>query len=749
MRQSSYSWLARDPVIWCGVLAYTLVVAPFFLPGSSRESLAWWTELYATMVVVSVVVASLELGFKNRLPRSAQLFRHIFAAAFFILLVKDLVYVMLPESVFWENVYAGTYGYGYVFYYFVAFAAFAVVPHRNDRGVERAWLWLIRPLGALLLVLGLVVYFLGIPFANYVVQEPGAKSHYILGYVALDIALVALVLRLRQSTESPLWRSVYGWFALAFGLGFGVDALDLIQRFGVLPWVEYGTPLDLLWFAWLAPIIVAARMLAHAPESEAVSAEVFEADLSWLVELGGSRWLVFALSLPILHLAFNTAGILDANLEPARNAFTLLYVVCMGCVAVFHEQLLGRENTRLARERAEVNERLQFARRLEGIGQLAAGIAHDFNNKLTVIQASSELLDEQLGVDDPRKRFTARILKTTEQAAVVVSQLLGFSRKQMSHPKVVDVNAQIEQVASMLKQALGEDIEIALQLEKALPPVKIDPAHLEQILINLAVNARHAMPRGGTLSFRTEHVSPSNGGTGARPAEVIVTVSDSGTGMSDAVKARAFEPFFTTKPTGEGTGLGLATVFGLVQQNNGGIELKTEFGVGTRFRVRFPASGGAVDEVLAPSSRVERARGAHLRRRILLVEDEPAVRELTRELLEPHGYTVREAANGDDALRIALSEDAIDILVTDVVMPGMSGPQLAREIERRSPDVKVLFVSGYAAPDEAGTPLVPYLQKPYTTVELIEALDALCAVGPDAPAPTPQETSAGQSSSRH
>ena len=403
----------------------------------------------------------------------------------------------------------------------------------------------------------------------------------------------------------------------------------------------------------------------------------------------------------------------------------------------------------LARERAEVNERLQFARRLEGIGQLAAGIAHDFNNKLTVIQASSELLDEQLGVDDPRKRFTARILKTTEQAAVVVSQLLGFSRKQMSHPKVVDVNAQIEQVASMLKQALGEDIEIALQLEKALPPVKIDPAHLEQILINLAVNARHAMPRGGTLSFRTEHVSPSNGGTGARPAEVIVTVSDSGTGMSDAVKARAFEPFFTTKPTGEGTGLGLATVFGLVQQNNGGIELKTEFGVGTRFRVRFPASGGAVDEVLAPSSRVERARGAHLRRRILLVEDEPAVRELTRELLEPHGYTVREAANGDDALRIALSEDAIDILVTDVVMPGMSGPQLAREIERRSPDVKVLFVSGYAAPDEAGTPLVPYLQKPYTTVELIEALDALCAVGPDAPAPTPQETSAGQSSSRH
>ena len=481
---------------------------------------------------------------------------------------------------------------------------------------------------------------------------------------------------------------------MAFGLGFGVDALDLIQRFGVLPWVEYGTPLDLLWFAWLAPIIVAARMLAHAPESEAVSSEVFEADLSWLVDLGGSRWLVFALSLPILHLAFNTAGILDANLEPARNAFTLLYVVCMGCVAVFHEQLLGRENTRLARERAEVNEQLQFARRLEGIGQLAAGIAHDFNNKLTVIQASSELLDEQLGVDDPRKRFTARILKTTERAAAVVSQLLGFSRKQMSHPKVVDVNAQIEQVASMLKQTLGEDIEIALQLEKSLPPVKIDPAHLEQILINLAVNARHAMPRGGTLSFRTEHESPSNGGTtDARPAEVIVTVSDSGTGMSDAVKVRAFEPFFTTKPTGEGTGLGLATVFGLVQQNNGGIELRTEYGVGTRFRVRFPAS--------------------------------------------------------DDALRIALSEDAIDILVTDVVMPGMSGPQLAREIERRSPDVKVLFVSGYAAPDEARTPLVPYLQKPYTTVELIEALDALCAVGPDAPAPTPQETSAGQSSSRH
>ena len=361
-------------------------------------------------------------------------------------------------------------------------------------------------------------------------------------------------------------------------------------------------------------------MLAHAPESEAVSSEVFEADLSWLVDLGGSRWLVFALSLPILHWRSTQRAYWMRTSSPRAMPSRFSMSCGMGCVAVFHEQLLGRENTRLARERAEVNEQLQFARRLEGIGQLAAGIAHDFNNKLTVIQASSELLDEQLGVDDPRKRFTARILKTTEQAAAVVSQLLGFSRKQMSHPKVVDVNAQIEQVASMLKQTLGEDIEIALQLEKSLPPVKIDPAHLEQILINLAVNARHAMPRGGTLSFRTEHESPSNGGTtDARPAEVIVTVSDSGTGMSDAVKARAFEPFFTTKPTGEGTGLGLATVFGLVQQNNGSIELRTEYGVGTRFRVRFPASGGAVDEVLAPSSRVERARGAHLRRRILLV----------------------------------------------------------------------------------------------------------------------------------
>jgi len=180
-------------------------------------------------------------------------------------------------------------------------------------------------------------------------------------------------------------------------LGFALGAFDLLARIGVLPWVEYGTPLDLLWFTWLAPVIVAARMLANAPESKAVSSEVREWDLSWLVDVGGSRWLVFALLLPVLHLGLGTAGLLDAKLEPARDAFTLLYVVCMGCVAVFHEHLMGRENRRLARERAEANEQLQFARRLEGIGQLAAGIAHDFNNKLTVIQASSELLHAQLG----------------------------------------------------------------------------------------------------------------------------------------------------------------------------------------------------------------------------------------------------------------------------------------------------------------------------------------------------------------
>jgi len=219
VRDSNDSRLARDPVIWCGVLAYALVVGPFLVPGLSRESLAWWTELYATILVMAVVVASLELGSKGRLPRSAKLFRHILAAAFCILLMKDLLYLMLPEDVFWENVYAGTYGYAYVFYYFVAFAVFAVVPHRHDLDVERAWLWLTRPLGALLLLLGLVVYFLGIPFANYIVREPAAKSHYIFGYVVLDVALLALVLRLRQSTESGLWRSVYGWFAVAFALG--------------------------------------------------------------------------------------------------------------------------------------------------------------------------------------------------------------------------------------------------------------------------------------------------------------------------------------------------------------------------------------------------------------------------------------------------------------------------------------------------------------------------------------------------
>ncbi len=379
-------------------------------------------------------------------------------------------------------------------------------------------------------------------------------------------------------------------------------------------------------------------------------------------------------------------------------------------------------------ELKRLEEQFRQAQKMEAIGQLAGGVAHDFNNLLTVINGLSEVVCRQMHPDDPSRELMAEVLKAGERAATLTQQLLAFSRKQILQPQVLDVNALLGKLSKMLLRLLGEDIDIRLETNAALGRVKVDPGQFEQAVINLAVNARDAMPEGGQLTIAARNVevdeSPIEPCPDATPGRyIMVTVSDTGHGMDAATQARIFEPFFTTKGPGRGTGLGLAMVYGFVKQSGGHIDVQSAVGRGATFRIYLPRT----DETIpagksAPQDFAMLPRGTET---ILLVEDQDAVRNFARKVLLSRGYSVLEARDGDEGLRVAQQFQAsIHLLLTDVIMPRMSGPRLAELLTHDRPGLRVLFVSGYTeeAMTHSGVPErgSAFLQKPFNPVQLAQ-----------------------------
>jgi two-component system cell cycle sensor histidine kinase/response regulator CckA len=331
-------------------------------------------------------------------------------------------------------------------------------------------------------------------------------------------------------------------------------------------------------------------------------------------------------------------------------------------------------------EKLELEEQVRQTQKLESLGLLAGGVAHDFNNVLAVIGANTGMLAESIPIADENRELVDDIQHAVERASSLTRQLLAFSRRQVAEPVVLDLNLAIGETRKMLRRMVGEDIAITTSLEPELGCARIDPGHFVQILMNLAVNARDAMPRGGTLAITTRNLG----------SEVIIEVSDTGTGMPPEVKARVFEPFFTTKGLGKGTGLGLSVVHGIVQQASGRIEIDSVVGSGTTMRIRFPvanAPAAEIGEALATAP-----TGAE---KIVLVDDDVFVRRSTSRALRARGYTVLEAGDGVAALRLLGNHHEVDLLVTDVVMPGMGGRELVEAARASRPSLKVLYVSGY------------------------------------------------------
>jgi two-component system cell cycle sensor histidine kinase/response regulator CckA len=400
---------------------------------------------------------------------------------------------------------------------------------------------------------------------------------------------------------------------------------------------------------------------------------------------------------------------------------------------------LGEVEQRRQRRQVEetlrqTEDQLRQAQKMEAIGQLAGGVAHDFNNLLTAILGYGELLLDEWPSDASGRADLEEILKAGARAATLTRQLLAFSRQQVLEPRVVNLNDMVSGIERLLVRVIGEDVEIVTDPAPVLGRVKVDPGQVEQVLMNLAVNARDAMPRGGRLTIRTSNCVLSD--VSLLPhAEmklgryVLMTVSDTGTGISPDIQRRIFEPFFTTKEAGKGTGLGLSTVYGIVKQSGGYIRVDSELGRGTTFEVYLPSVEEALDTQGTGERAVARVEGSET---VLLVEDERGIRELLRKALEGHGYRVLVAGDGEEALAVIQAHSgSVHLLITDVVLPRIGGIELTARLLDERPLLRVLYVSGYLNQGASQSPPVgaEFLPKPFTPAALLRKVRAILDMG--------------------
>jgi CheY-like chemotaxis protein len=370
---------------------------------------------------------------------------------------------------------------------------------------------------------------------------------------------------------------------------------------------------------------------------------------------------------------------------------------------------------------------------MEAVGRLAGGVSHDFNNIMGIVIGYSDLIAETLPPTDENLRRIIKIKDAAQRATALIRQLLAFSRLQVVAPILMDLNLSITHLAEMLPRLLGEDIQLTLSLDRNLWTVKADPSQIDQVLLNLSVNARDAMPQGGNLGIETHNVEVDESCAAMHPGVppgpfAMIGVSDTGTGISAEVMPHIFDPFFTTKEMGKGTGLGLSTVYGIVRQSGGFVSVDTKVPGGTTFKIYLPRQGG-LSHVTPPKKENAKPRTV-TSKRILLAEDDAALREIVSIQLEELGYRVVAASNGQEAIQLAEKQEGpIDLLLTDVVMPGMSGRQLADRLKQKIPGLKVLFVSGYSGDvisREGGLePGAYFAHKPLTKMVLDEKLRSI------------------------
>ncbi len=561
-------------------------------------------------------------------------------------------------------------------------------------------------------------------FAGLFSEAGGRFGRFPLGVMspvtAVTFLLASASAGLRAWSSSPRAALLAGLF------GAMTAAVGLLTVLGYL----YGTPL----FQGGATIIPLAATTGFAFLAQGVgltaAVGVEHPPLSWVFGSTTRARLLRA----FLPAAFGVAVAqtylaLFAATRTASNPAVLAVLLGAGSllvVAVVADRIsksTAEALEKLEAERRLLEEHMRQRQKMEAVGQLAGGVAHDFNNLLTAILSFSAFVRQDLGEAHPSRADIEEVEKAARRAADLTRQLLAFSRQQVSEPQVLDLNELVRNMRKMLGRLIGEHIELSLALADELGSVKADPGQLEQVLLNLVVNARDAMPGGGKLTIETANVELDEkyvrGRMGAPAGPyVMLAVSDTGIGMDEATQSRLFEPFFTTKPRGKGTGLGLTVVQGIVKEAGGDVLVYSAPGKGTTFKVYFPRHAEESHRP-AEAARVAIPRGSE---RVLVVDDDAGIRAVAHRALKKHGYRLLEAARPSDALKLLEAEREIELLLTDIIMPEMTGPELASRVRQASPRAQVLFMSGYPGGALADRGVldasVAYLPKPFTPEQL-------------------------------
>jgi signal transduction histidine kinase len=539
--------------------------------------------------------------------------------------------------------------------------------------------------------------------------------------VTLDLYIVGRLVWHRVHSRARPWSTVYSLLLTTAVFWALTDFAELMEYAGVWT-LGTGTITDLAWFpAWLS-LVAAARAPQAVPAASAPRT-------TGTGSLAAAPWagslLFFAVAVPGVHIGLSTLGVLDPASRPARDLCALVLMVVLTGLATAHQRLLHRENARLVADRDAVTRRLQGAQRVEAIGRLAGGIAHDFNNLLTVILTNAGLMETSLrsGQTDVREDLE-ELTAAARRGTSLVKKLLGVGRRDLLVFRPVDVAEVVRGFYPSLRRIVRPSIEMRFDADAGLPPGRADAGAVEQILMNLVANASDAMPQGGVLVIEVRRANPNrasggDGGTAATPELLALTVTDTGIGMDERTKDQLFEPFFTTKQTGEGTGLGLAMVYGLAKQHGGTVEVVSAPDRGTTVRVLLPVWRDEIPAAAAAPADPDDQRAPA----ILVVEDEAPIRRAAQRSLERLGYRVLVAEDGESALRLfEVHAGEIHVVVSDVLMPRLSGIKLHQAVQRLRPGTRFIFTSGYAAadlpPEHGMDPRVPFLSKPWTLEEL-------------------------------
>jgi len=715
-----WTTLRGDHVLRIAAVVVALLLVPYAVPLLPRERLGALSEDYFDIILIGLTLVALlyRLG-QVAHTEERRFWRHLAVGLGFWLAVR-VFYVALPDirATMPAAIVADVL---YLMFYVSVVLATETKPHLPSGWSSADPGFRLRSAGSVTLAAGLLVYFVLVPSnVNPEAYDSWLPSLYM--YLALDAYLVNRFAFLALRADRGRWRVLYGVLGVTATLWGLTDLIECLSFADQLQ-IEPGTAIDLLWWLPFGSIMLAARLRDH-PFSEtaggAAGAPPAQLRPVW------SPLLLSAFGLPIMHLGCYAFGLLDEESRATREVVVVTSLIALGALAVVHQRLLERRTRTLESDLHAAHERLEQTQRLEALGRLAGGVAHDFNNLLTAIIGHSELLLDQLDGQPELRMEVEQVKQAGDRAAALTRQLLAFSRRQVLQPKTLDLNVTVADTDRMLRRLIREDIDLVLRQDPELGSVRADPGQIQQVLVNLAVNAGDAMPGGGRLTVTTANVDLADeghpaGGEMAAGAYVTLTVSDTGHGMTPETQARIFEPFFTTKESGRGTGLGLSTVYGIIQQSGGDILVDSRAGGGTTFTVYLPRVDARPDRPEAAPAPVADTHGSET---ILLVEDEEVVRRLARHILEAQGYEVMEATEGVAAIGLSQRHTGpIHLLLTDVVMPGMNGRELARQVARLRPDMRILYMSGHVD-NPIGDGYAPgtgtdFLQKPFSPASLV------------------------------